>query len=183
MKICRWSIRWVWAVVLGGMLLSGAPVMGGGAVKQSPTKVADGTQVSLEYTLTLEDKTVMESNVGREPMTYRQGAHEIVPGLEKALEGLAKGEKTSVVVKPEDGYGEVDQKAFQEVKKNMIPEKARKVGTQLEAKSPDGQSMFPIVTEVKEDTVTLNFNHPLAGKTLIFDVTVLDIQAGEQKGR
>lgn len=183
MKFCRWSIRWVWAVVLGGMLLSGAQAPAGSGGRQSPAKVANGTQVSLEYTLTLEDKTVMESNVGREPMTYQQGAHEIVPGLEKAMEGLARGEKKRVVVKPEEGYGEVDPKAFQEVKKSMIPEKARKVGAQLEAKSPDGQSMFPTVKEVKEDSVTLDFNHPLAGKTLIFDVTVLDIRAGEKKTR
>jgi len=75
----------------------------------------------------------------------------------------------------------VDPKAVQEVKKSMIPEQARKVGAQLEAKGPDGQSMFPIVTEVNEDTVTLDFNHPLAGKTLIFDVKVLDIRSGELK--
>ncbi len=183
MKICRRSIRWVWIAVLGGMLLSGGQAVAGSGAKQGPAKVTDGTHVSLEYTLTLEDKTVMESNIGREPMTYRQGAHEIVPGLEKALEGVAKGEKKRVVVKPEEGYGQVDPKAFQEVKKSMIPEKARKVGVQLEAKGPDGQSMFPTVTEVKEETVTLDFNHPLAGKTLIFDVTVLDIRPGEKKSR
>jgi FKBP-type peptidyl-prolyl cis-trans isomerase SlyD len=165
----------------GVVLLIGAEAFPGSGAKQAPAKIADGTQVSLEYTLTLEDKTLMESNVGREPMTYQQGAHEIVPGLEKALEGVAKGEKKRVVVKPEEGYGQVDPKAFQEVKKSMIPEKARKVGAQLEAKSPDGQSMFPIVTEVKEETVTLDFNHPLAGKTLIFDVTVLDVRPGEKK--
>jgi FKBP-type peptidyl-prolyl cis-trans isomerase SlyD len=63
----------------------------------------------------------------------------------------------------------------------MIPEQARKIGAQLEAKSPDGQSMFPVVTAVKDETVTLDFNHPLAGKTLIFDVKVLDIRTGEKK--
>jgi FKBP-type peptidyl-prolyl cis-trans isomerase SlyD len=179
--MCRWSIRLVWAAVIGGLLLSGSPVGAGSGAKQAPAKIADGTQVSLEYTLSLEDKTVVESNVGGKPMTYKHGAHEIVPGLETALAGLPKGEKKRVVVKPSDGYGAVDPKAVQEVKKSMIPEQARKVGAQLEAKGPDGQSMFPIITAVNEETVTLDFNHPLAGKTLIFDVKVLDIRPGEQK--
>jgi FKBP-type peptidyl-prolyl cis-trans isomerase SlyD len=75
----------------------------------------------------------------------------------------------------------VDPKAFQEVKKSQIPEDAWKVGTQLEAKSPDGQSMFPLVTEVKSETVVLDFNHPLAGKTLFFEIKVLDIKPGAKK--
>ena len=181
MKICLCPIRLVWTVVISGLLFSASLASAASGEKKVPTKIADGTQVSLEYTLTLEDKTVIESNVGREPMTYLQGAHEIVPGLEKALVGLTKGEKKHVVVKPSEGYGEVDPKAVQEVKKSMIPEQARKVGAQLEAKSPDGQSMFPMVMAVKDETVTLDFNHPLAGKTLIFDVKVLEIRAGDKK--
>lgn len=181
MKIFLCPIRLVWTVVISGLLFSGSLASAASGEKKVPAKIADSTQVSLEYTLTLEDKTVIESNVGREPMTYLQGAHEIVPGLEKALVGMVKGEKKRVVVKPSEGYGEVDPKAVQEVKKSMIPEQARKVGAQLEAKSPDGQSMFPMVTAVKDETVTLDFNHPLAGKTLIFDVKVLEIRAGEKK--
>lgn len=146
------------------------------AEKASQSTVKDGTQVSLEYTLSLDDKTVLESNVGKDPMTYRQGAHEIVPGLERSLEGAAKGEKKRVVVKPADGYGDVNPKAVQEVKKNLIPEAAHKVGAQLEAKGPDGESMFPRVVEVKDETIVLDFNHPLAGKTLYFDVKILDVR-------
>jgi FKBP-type peptidyl-prolyl cis-trans isomerase SlyD len=123
----------------------------------------------------------VESNVGRAAMTYTQGAHEIVPGLEKALEGLAVGDKKRVEVRPADGYGDVDPKAFQEVKKSQIPEQAWKVGTVLEAKSPDGQSMYPRVAEVKSDTVILDFNHPMAGKTLIYEIKILDIKPGAKK--
>ena len=141
----------------------------------SKKTVSKGTQVTLEYTLTLEDKTVLESNVGKEPMTYTQGAHEIVPGLEKAMEGLAPGDTKHVKVKPSDGYGDIDPKAVQEVKKSQLPESAWKVGAQLEARNPDGESMFPRVTEVKTDSVVLDFNHPLAGKTLFFDIKVLDV--------
>ncbi len=183
MKALLWSRQLLWFMVMGSQLCVGHQASAGSGAKEGSAKIADGATVSLEYTLTLEDHRVMDTNVGREPMTYRQGAHEIVPGLEKALNGVAKGEKKRVVVKPSDAYGEVDPKAVQEVKKSMIPEQARKVGAQLEAKGPDGQSMFPTVTEVKEETVVLDFNHPLAGKTLIFDVTVLDVQPGGKKNR
>ena len=168
------------AVVLGLVLL-GVPASAQSSTKSgSKATVSSGKQVSLEYTLKLEDKSVLESNVGKEPMTYTQGAHEIVPGLEKAMEGLRAGDHKHVEVKPADGYGEFDPKAIQEVKKSQVPENAWKVGTQLEAKGPDGESLFPRVTEVKQDTVVLDFNHPLAGKTLFFDIKVLDVSAGKK---
>jgi FKBP-type peptidyl-prolyl cis-trans isomerase SlyD len=169
-----------WAVVLG-LLVLGPAAMAEPHKAGSKMKVSNGKQVSLEYTLKLDDQSVLESNVGKEPMTYTQGAHEIVPGLEKAMEGLAVGDQKHVEVKPADGYGVIDPKAIQEVKKSQIPETAWKVGTQLEAKSPEGESMFPRVTEVKNDTVVLDFNHPLAGKTLFFDIKVLDIKPGAKK--
>jgi FKBP-type peptidyl-prolyl cis-trans isomerase SlyD len=170
----------VFIVVLSVLVMTSAAMAEAQKRGAKPT-VSNGKQVSLEYTLKLEDKAVLESNVGKEPITYTQGAHEIVPGLEQAMEGLAVGDQKHVVVKPADGYGPVDPKAFQEVKKAQIPETAWKVGTQLEAKGADGESMFPRVTEVKSDTVVLDFNHPLAGKTLYFDVKVLDIKPGAKK--
>lgn len=161
----------LWMVGGFGAMVSAEPGKG-----HAGQVVSKGKQVSLEYTLKLDDKNVLESNVGREPMTYTHGAEEIVPGLEKALEGMAVGESKRVTVKPAEGYGEVNPKEFQEVKKSQIPEKAWKVGAELEAKSADGQSMFPRVSEVKKDTVVLDFNHPLAGKTLYFDVKILDVK-------
>ncbi len=170
------AMRWVSGAAFLAVLFNGAQAVAEPPTSGSKMTVSTGMQVSLEYTLKLEDKTVLESNIGREPMTYTHGSHEIVPGLEKALEGLAVGDTKHVEVKPVDGYGDVDPKAFQEVMKSQIPESAWKVGTELEAKSPDGQSMFPRVTEVKSETVVLDFNHPLAGKILLFEITVLDIK-------
>jgi FKBP-type peptidyl-prolyl cis-trans isomerase SlyD len=141
--------------------------------------VTAGRTVSLEYTLTLDDKSVLESNVGKEPMTYTQGAHEIVPGLETALEGMKKGERKHIVVAPVDGYGPIDPGAIREVKKELIPAAAQKVGAQLQGQAADGSTAFPRVKEIKAETVVLDFNHPLAGKTLHFDVTVLSISAGQ----
>jgi FKBP-type peptidyl-prolyl cis-trans isomerase SlyD len=143
--------------------------------------VSNGKQVSLEYTMKLDDQSVVDSNVGREPLKVTQGKHELVPGLEKAIEGMAAGEKKNVTVAPPEAYGTVDPKAFQEVDKNMVPADARKVGTQLEGTTADGRKVFPRISEVKNDTVVLDFNHPLAGKTLHFDVKVLDVAQASSK--
>lgn len=138
--------------------------------------VADGKQVSVEFTLSLDDKTQVQSNVGKEPLVYTHGAHQIVPGLEKNLAGVKVGETKHVEVTPEDGYGPVDPKRTQEVEKDKIPEGARKVGSKLTGRGPNGQMMFAEVKEVKDKTVILDMNHPLAGKKLIFDVKVLKVE-------
>lgn len=143
-----------------------------GAVKS----VADGKQVSLEYTLTLEDKTKIDSNVGKKPLTFTQGAHEVIPGLEKQLAGLKVGDTKRIEVSPEEGYGPVEPERKQEIDKTKLPAEAQKVGAMLEGRSPEGQSMFARVAEVKDKTVVLDLNHPLAGKKLIFDVKVLNVE-------
>src|SRR6266853_239858 len=137
--------------------------------------VTEGKNVSLEYTLTLDDKSVVESNVGKQPLTYTHGTRQLIPGLEKALEGLAVGDTKEVTVTPADGYGEQDPKALQEVQKQLIPPDALTVGARLQGKTPNGRTVYPRVAEIKEDTVVLDFNHPLAGKTLHFAVKILDI--------
>ena len=145
------------------------------AADTKPT-ITDGKFVSLEYTLTLDDKSVVESNVGKQPLIYTHGTQQIVPGLEKALEGLAVGDTKEVTVAPADGYGEKDPNALQEVQKTLLPSEALVVGTRLQGQTPDGHMVYPRVAEIKDDTVVLDFNHPLAGKTLHFAVKVVDIQ-------
>lgn len=143
--------------------------------------VSNGKQVSLEYTMKLDDQSVVDSNVGGEPLKVTQGKHELVPGLEKAIEGMVPGEHKKVTVAPTEAYGTVDPKAFQEVDKKLLPPDSVKVGTQLEGKTADGQKVFPRISEVKNDTVVLDFNHPLAGKTLHFDVKVLEVAQAPAK--
>jgi FKBP-type peptidyl-prolyl cis-trans isomerase SlyD len=157
----------------------GSPVGAESSKSDVNATVSTGRTVSLEYTLTLDDQSVLESNVGKEPIIYTQGAHEIVPGLEMAMEGMRKGERKQVVVIPADGYGPIDPQAIREVKKELIPVAAQNVGMQLQGTAADGSTAFPRVKEVKAETVVLDFNHPLAGKTLHFDVTVLAITAGQ----
>lgn len=91
------------------------------------------------------------------------------------------GDSKQVTVKPEEGYGDISKEAFLEIKKEQIPENALKVGALLQSQSSDDQIVHARVTEIKEETVVLDFNHPLAGKTLYFAVKVLDIQEGPAK--
>lgn len=162
-----------WSAIL---FLSAACATAGDTKKgASAMTVSNGKQVTLEYTLKLEDQSVVDSNVGREPLKVTQGKHELVPGLEKALEGMAAGEKKNVTVAPPEAYGTVDPKAFQEVDRKMVPSNAQKVGIQLEGTTTDGQKVFPRIAEVKNETVVLDFNHPLAGKTLHVEVKVLEV--------
>ena len=136
--------------------------------------VSNGKVISLEYTLKLDDNQVVDSNVGKDPLTYKQGANQIIPGVEVAVEGMTVGQAKSVVVEPPDGYGNVNPDAIQEIPKEKVPQDV-KVGTQLHGKDASGQEIRPTVREVRDNTVLLDFNHPLAGKTLFFDLKVLGV--------
>jgi FKBP-type peptidyl-prolyl cis-trans isomerase SlyD len=138
--------------------------------------VAAGTEVSIAYTLRLQDQTVIDTNVDAEPLTYTHGAQEIIPALEKALEGMQIGESKQVTIKPDEGYGVVDREAFVEVKKEEFPEDAVKVDAWLKMQGSSGRVFHARVAQIKDRTVVLDFNHPLAGRTLLFEVKVLDIQ-------
>jgi FKBP-type peptidyl-prolyl cis-trans isomerase SlyD len=138
--------------------------------------VETGKQISIEYTLSIEPEGVVDSNVDSDPLTYTHGSQQIVPALEKALEGMKVGETTEISIDPKDGYGERSEEAVQEVNKSMVPEEARKVGMVLQGQDNQGGVVNARVAEVKDETVVLDLNHPLAGKTLQFSVKVLDIQ-------
>ena len=138
--------------------------------------VKDGLMVSLEYTLKSPEGQVLESSKGKEPLKYIHGQKMMIPGLEKELAGMKVGGEKHVTVKPEDGYGKVDPNAVQEVPKDKIPPNALKVGAVLAARSPEGMVVPMTVREIKEKTVVMDMNHPMAGKTLVFDIKVVDIQ-------
>ncbi|HEU4340700.1 MAG TPA: peptidylprolyl isomerase [Candidatus Binatia bacterium] len=139
--------------------------------------VQEGALVSIEYTLTDERGEVLESTIGKPPMTYVHGIGQVVPGLEKELTGLKIGARKKIRVEPQDGYGPADPKAFHEIPRDKIPPEAQKPGAMLMTKDTQGQSITMRVHEVKEKTIVVDFNHPLAGKTLNFEVKVVDIQA------
>jgi FKBP-type peptidyl-prolyl cis-trans isomerase SlyD len=161
-----------------GFLGFTSPVVIGAAQSDNREKVVkDGSVVSLQYTLTGEDGKTIESNKGKEPLKYTQGQHQIVPGLEREIAGMKVGAEKHVKVKPEDGYGPVNPNAFQEVPKEQVPQEGLKVGTVLAARGPQGQVVPVRIHQIKDKTVVVDLNHPMAGKTLVFDVKVLNIES------
>lgn len=156
------------ALVVIGMFPSAGANAGG------ELAVAGGLKVTLEYTLTLPDKSVADSNVGQAPFAYVQGAHEIVPGLEKGLVGMKLGQTKKVEVPAQEGYGAYDKKARTTVEKTRVPADV-KPGSLLQAS--DGRMVK--VLEVTDKSVVLDLNHPLAGKNLTFDVKILKVEKAD----
>ncbi len=138
--------------------------------------IEKGKTVSFEYTLTLEDNKVIDSNAGGEPLTFTHGSSQIIPGLEDQMIGMKTGDSKKITVKAEDGYGPVIQEAIIELKTEQVPESSRKVGAMLQTNSPDGQIVRGRISSIDEKKAVIDLNHPLAGKTLFFDVKVLDIK-------
>lgn len=134
--------------------------------------VADGMTVTLEYTLSLPDKTQVESNVGKPPLTFVQGSHHLVPGLERAINGMRAGQSKRVEVPAEQAYGAYDPAARLTVPRQKVPPTV-KVGDVL-TRSSDRRPMK--VIELTGDSVVLDTNHPLAGKDLIFDIKILKVE-------
>jgi FKBP-type peptidyl-prolyl cis-trans isomerase SlyD len=143
------------------------------------TMISDGSVVRFEYTLSDENGQVLQSTKGKEPVSYTHGQNEIIPGLEKGLSEMSVNEQKSIRVTPDEAYGNVDPKGFKEVPKRDLPVNDPQVGTPLTARGPQGEEVLIYIREVKPNSVILDFNHPLAGKTLNFDVKVLEIEPKE----
>ncbi|MDZ7737157.1 MAG: peptidylprolyl isomerase [Gammaproteobacteria bacterium] len=136
-------------------------------------QVNDNCAVSIHYTLTDDDGQQLDSSAGQEPLEYLHGANNIIPGLEKALTGKAEGEQVQVTVPPEEGFGEVNPELVQSVPREAFQDVDEvKPGMQFGVQGPEGQVQRVTVSEVQDDTVTIDGNHPLAGQVLHFDVTV-----------
>ncbi len=142
-------------------------------------KITDGKLVTIHYTLKLENGTVVETTTDEEPMSYTHGAGEIVAGMEKGLSGMEVGQSKSFVVEPKEGYGEVTLDSLITVPKEHVPQEAREVGEKVTAIGPKGQQIEGTVYEVTLETLVVDFNHPLAGMDLYFDVAVVDIEDPE----
>jgi FKBP-type peptidyl-prolyl cis-trans isomerase SlyD len=139
-------------------------------------KVKEGQVVSMEYTLKV-DGNVADTSEGREPLAYLQGSGNIIPGLECEMVGMAVGDSKDVVVPAADAYGENDDKAFMDVPRGEFPKDIpAKIGTEIQVQNQAGQPMYARIDQVDEQSIRLNFNHPLAGKELHFAVKVVEIR-------
>lgn len=157
------------------LLLAAAPAFG--AEKSGNERVVkDGLMISLDYTLKSSDGKVIETNKGRAPLRYIHGQKMMIPGLEKELTGMKVGGEKHVTVQPEDAYGKIKPNALREIPKEQVPADALKQGAVLATREPDGSIKPMTVKQIKEKTVVMDMNHPMAGKTLVFDVKIVDIQ-------
>jgi FKBP-type peptidyl-prolyl cis-trans isomerase SlyD len=146
------------------------------ATPSSAPAVENGSTVKLEYTLKDDAGIVLDSNKGQDPLTFTQGSEHLMPGLEKQIIGMHAGEEKKVVLKPEDAFGPTDPSAQAEVPKGMLPPESLTVGAQLMARNAAGEQRPVTVKEIKDATVVLDLNHPLAGKTLVFELKVLGVE-------
>ncbi len=143
-------------------------------------QIAREKVATIDYTLTDEAGELLDSSKDDGPLSYLHGFGNIVPGLEAALEGKAAGDSVKVRVPPSDGYGERDEKLVQTLPRNRFPEGEIEVGTRFHAESR-GESRVLTVTAVGDRGITVDANHPLAGRTLSFDVTVREVRDATQE--
>jgi len=142
--------------------------------------VKRGCQVSFHYILKI-DGAIVETTKQRAPLTYNHGEGQIIKGLSSALLGLKTGEKKTVILHPKDAYGDIHQKAFVDILRASIPETNKLVkGAVMQINAQDGTQTAGIISDVKEDVVVVNLNHPLAGKTLEFEVEIVGIKPAER---
>ncbi len=139
--------------------------------------IRDGAVVSLAYTLRLANGEVIDFSEADDPLEYLHGADNIIPGLEKELTGLEVGESKDVEVDPEEGYGVYDPEDVEVIEREMLPKNLPlKLGMVLAISDDEGNLSEAIVREISPKTVTLDFNHPLAGQKLFFSVKVVDVR-------
>jgi FKBP-type peptidyl-prolyl cis-trans isomerase SlyD len=143
--------------------------------------IADKTAVAIDYKLTIDDGIVVDASEKGAPLWYLHGAGNIIPGLEKALTGLGVGDKKTVVVAPEQGYGTWEQHRVHVVPKSQFPAGSYSLGDHVVATAPDGTEMSARITAMDGKNYTLDFNHELAGKTLTFDIAVVEVRAASRE--
>jgi len=144
-------------------------------------QIAQNSVVAFHYTLTNDAGEVLDSSEGRDPLTYLHGSGNIIPGLEKELEGHGSGDKLKVAVDPTEGYGEVQPALVQEVPRDAFQGVDEvEPGMQFQAQTQEGPLMVTI-TKVEGDTVTVDGNHPLAGEKLNFDVEIAEVREATEE--
>ena len=139
-------------------------------------QIAAKSVVTIEYTLKDDEGEVLDSSEGGEPLTYIQGVGNLIPGLEKALEGKGPGDSLEVTVSAEEGYGARDERLVRNVPLRRLGDKNPQVGKRYRAQTEDGPAVV-LVTAIKGDYATVDANHPLAGMTLHFAVKVAAVRA------
>jgi peptidylprolyl isomerase len=142
------------------------------------SEVKSGDVVRVNYTGKLPDGTEFDSSAGREPLEFQVGAGQIIPGLDRQVNGMEVGERSTVTVPASEAYGPRDEAQVQALPRSAIPDDVElSEGARLQARTPDGRQIGLTVVDLDEEQVTVDANHPLAGKDLVFDIEVVEIVA------
>jgi len=158
-------------ILLGALLMTGCIGEGGSVVAQ------DGNIVKVHYTGTLEDGSVFDTSREREPLEFTLGAGQMIPGFEDAVRGMYVGQSKTVTVPAEEAYGAYRDDLVLVIGRDQLPADINpEVGQQLQMQQSDGQVVVVVVTEISEDTITVDANHFLAGKDLIFEIELVEIE-------
>lgn len=140
-------------------------------------QVKENNTVKVNYTGKLSDGQVFDSSEGKEPLEFTLGQGQLIPGFEKGVIDMKLNEKKTVTITKEEAYGDINNDLIQEVDKAQLPEDMTpEVGMGLVSKDPDGREINLLVVEVKEASIVVDGNHPLAGKELTFDLEVVEIK-------
>ncbi|MEL7185549.1 MAG: peptidylprolyl isomerase [Pseudomonadota bacterium] len=140
------------------------------------SQAKSGDTVKIHYTGTLDDGAEFDSSAGRDPLEFQLGSGQVIPGFDKAVDGMAVGESKSVRIEAEDAYGERHDQLIGEVPKTALPEELTpEVGMALQSQSEDGQVMHVTVVDVTDENITVDGNHPLAGQALSFEIELVEI--------
>ena len=141
------------------------------------SKVENGSKVKVHYSGKLDDGTVFDTSIGKEPLEFTVGNKQVIQGFETGIIGLGVGEKATVRIDPDDAYGPYHDDYVYEVSKKQIPDNINlEIGNRIHARHDKEQGALELVIiEVNEDSVKLDANHPLAGRTLIFDIELIEV--------
>lgn len=141
------------------------------------SKATTNSTVQVHYTGKLTSGEIFDSSANREPLEFTVGAGMMIPGFDAAVNGMELNEKKTINIPAEEAYGPHRPEMIQEVGRNQLPPELKpEVGQTLMAGSPEGQQMPVVVTEVKEESILIDANHPLAGKELIFDIELVAVK-------
>jgi peptidylprolyl isomerase len=159
-------------ISIGILLLLGILISGCGT-----SAIKDGDTVSLDYTGTLTDGSMFDTSIGGEPLSFTMGAGNMIPGFEKAVLGMKVGDEKTVTIPSSEAYGSYSDNRIVEISRSQLgPEVVPVVGMELQAAQPDGSIAIVTIKKVSDTKVTIDTNHPLAGKDLTFKIKILKIE-------
>ena len=166
----------IWVILLTALLF-GTVLVIGCAGKEDSLMAEDGNTVKVHYTGKLEDGTVFDTSVEREPLEFTLGEGMVIPGFEEAVRNLKVGETKVITIPADEAYGQYRDDLVMTIERSQLPKDLEpEVGQRLPMQQVDGRAVIVVVSDVTETTITVDANHPLAGKDLTFEIELVEIQ-------